>query len=404
MKIGYYSALAAIILLFATNKSFSEETLWQKLGTLPEGAVQTVCVSPISGDVIANVFEKGLYKIKSDGTTIDLNASIGGKSVVDCAFAPNGDLYAGFNGAGIFKSTDEGASWTDISAGLTNLRVSSIFVSKRGEIFVGTWFFGSIWHSSNSGAEWIDLGPGNIDVTTVFMNDAGDLFAGAEYTGLYKKASGADTWVVSGFVMNDVYSIIEKSPGELYACSKNGLFFSSNSGADWAQRGSGMPSNYIRALVKISDDCLISAGESGVFKSVDRGANWMPFSEGIPGTGASAYKLAFTADKRLFVGCLSGLYFITDPEYVSVGENLVTYEAAYPNPAYDYCVVSCRPGLRSIEIIDAKGLTLQSLEIKDYYYADGRITLDLKNLASGIYIIKSNYSGSVSIDRISVAK
>jgi hypothetical protein len=47
-------------------------------------------------------------------------------------------VFAGGFGGGVVASMDDGATWTQLNMGLTDLRVESLAVSPSGFVFVGT--------------------------------------------------------------------------------------------------------------------------------------------------------------------------------------------------------------------------------------------------------------------------
>ena len=59
-------------------------------------------------------------------------------SVVSLCTNPNGDLYAGTPGDGVFRSTNNGASWSAVNSGLTNLFVYALAVDSSRYVYAGT--------------------------------------------------------------------------------------------------------------------------------------------------------------------------------------------------------------------------------------------------------------------------
>src|SRR5438552_13578656 len=49
--------------------------------------------------------------------------------IVDVVAVSGTDLYAGTNGGGVFRSVDDGATWTATNTGLTDMGVSALAVS-----------------------------------------------------------------------------------------------------------------------------------------------------------------------------------------------------------------------------------------------------------------------------------
>ena len=46
----------------------------------------------------------------------------------------NGDIFAGTDGGGVFRSRDNGATWSQINTGLTNTDVRALAINSSGDI------------------------------------------------------------------------------------------------------------------------------------------------------------------------------------------------------------------------------------------------------------------------------
>lgn len=79
-------------------------------------------------------------------------------------------------------------------------------------------------------------------------------------------------------------------------------------------------------------------------------------------------------------------------------EELETTFRIYPNPASDkVTVVFNNQSEKSIEIIDFKGVTIQTISAKS-----NQIELDLSKYAKGIYFIKTTVNNSISVEKLVV--
>jgi hypothetical protein len=87
---------------------------------------------------------------------------------------------------GVFRSTDNGTSWTAVDSGLTNNVVTS-FAVYGSELFAGT-FSGGIFLSTNNGTSWsnVDSGFTNTPVQS-FAISGSYLFAGTVGSGVWKR-------------------------------------------------------------------------------------------------------------------------------------------------------------------------------------------------------------------------
>src|ERR671935_229329 len=71
----------------------------------------------------------------------------------------NGDVFVGTQGGGVFRSTDNGDSWTLVDTGLTNTYVAALTVSPSGDVYAGTWG-GGVFRSTDDGDHWAEANTG----------------------------------------------------------------------------------------------------------------------------------------------------------------------------------------------------------------------------------------------------
>ncbi len=87
-------------------------------------------------------------------------------------------MFAGTLNSGIFRSTNQGQSWTQVNTGLTTLDVRALAVI-GGHFFAGTRGGGGVFRSTDSGQSWIPVNTGvtNLDVRALAVSGA-TLFCG----------------------------------------------------------------------------------------------------------------------------------------------------------------------------------------------------------------------------------
>lgn len=107
-----------------------------------------------------------------------------------------GVLLTGTAGAGVFKSADGGASWTQSNTGLTDLNVTALAAAVDGSaVYAGTLTDG-VFKSTDGGATWKPAA-GGLDphIHSLLANPADPLvlFAGTD-KGVYKTSDGGQSW------------------------------------------------------------------------------------------------------------------------------------------------------------------------------------------------------------------
>lgn len=118
--------------------------------TLPADVKQQY--SPILGGCLH--FTGGEWRSVSLGLpTIDLRCLAGSGSC----------LFVGTLGSGIFRSLNRGASWQQVTIGLSNLAIETLYCSEQGHVFAGTPG-GGVFRSRDEGATWAAIGTGSVRV------------------------------------------------------------------------------------------------------------------------------------------------------------------------------------------------------------------------------------------------
>jgi ligand-binding sensor domain-containing protein len=202
-----------------------------------------------------------------------------------------GTVLAGTSRGGMFRSTDQGQTWSPANAGLGSSKVSTIAVHRSG-----TWFAAlrgaPVCRSTNQGTTWINANAG-LGSTLVEAFACGDavIFAAGNY-GVYASADTGRSWTdISNALSGVRVRCLALEPGGgLLAGTPRGMFYSTDQGITWEQRNSGLASDTSALQVAIAQGSEILIGTSqsqGVYRSIDHGLSWTKKSTGIS-TGYNA--------------------------------------------------------------------------------------------------------------------
>lgn len=176
-------------------------------------------------------------------------------------------FYIGTETAGVFKTTDAGATWQPARAGLPPAaKVISLAVDPQNSntLYAGTDAVGIIWKSLDAGATWTNITHNMQYGTSVYADEAYNI-------------------VVDPHNSNIVYVGLGGYKGQIYK--------STDGGATWWVMDTGIPrdsGNYTKEVLALAIDpaqsLVLYAGgrEFGVYKTTDGGANWTALNDGIP--------------------------------------------------------------------------------------------------------------------------
>ena len=190
-------------------------------------------------------------------------------------FFDNGSLlYAGTSSKGVFRSSDNGATWTVANVGLQNATILSFFKDQT-YLYAGTdkgvyrSSNGSTWAAANNGIE--------TQVVKSMVIGGGFLFAGTT-NGVYRSANKGNTWAdASGGALH-----FTSIPAMCYVKNTlivegdNYLFTSTDAGDTWFV-DQGSTSFYVIKHFLVLGDTLLASARNGVFHSYNGGVSWSNF-------------------------------------------------------------------------------------------------------------------------------
>lgn len=193
----------------------------------------------------------------------------------------------------VFKSSDGGQSWQDISEGLPeNLEEGGFFANESG-LYLGAGT--ETYHNKpNSTAPfWTkEIFPGKH--SSIAAGKTG-LFA-YNYQGgeIFKKTNETNVWkpVYTNFQEKEVRTVFETTGGAVFIGCNNGLFRSTNSGKTWKQVQTG---GWAMKLAELNG-VLMATSQRGIIRSTDAGENWeLVISEGGVGIDVARIEGGFAA-------------------------------------------------------------------------------------------------------------
>jgi photosystem II stability/assembly factor-like uncharacterized protein len=223
---------------------------WKLLGSASpaQNAAAALAVDATSSALYSASYA-GIYRSRDHGVTFAL-LGLAGLDPTLLALAPSNPavIYAGGD-QGLFRSTDRGAHWQEIDAGLPNQAVTAVAVhpAHPATLYaavpaVDGGSAGGLFESVDGGAHWTALGAGLPagEVISLAIDPAAPsrVYAGLTKDGVFSSAdAGAHwSWANAGIRTLRISNLAVGSelPGTVYARSgENGLYRSSDAGLTW---------------------------------------------------------------------------------------------------------------------------------------------------------------------------
>lgn len=143
-----------------------------------------------SGALIVGTVQAGVYRQELATNRLRaLDARVSSTTVTDILVTPQGTIYLGTNGSGVRRSTDNGATFEDASAGLGSLVIHALAATRRGDLLAGT--DSSLYLSRSDGEHWGFEGAGLPSLVTAIAIDPDDLVAVGTSGGVYLSRESA---------------------------------------------------------------------------------------------------------------------------------------------------------------------------------------------------------------------
>lgn len=273
------------------------------------------------------------------------------------------NIVYSMNDGGIFKSTDKGDTWTDLSDGL---RIAQIYRISTGQAaddrVLGGWqdngtnywngtdyeqviggdgmeaiidhtdpdvlfheyYNGYVERSDNEGVSWTDKSPSTSGawVTPYVMDPVNHsiLYYGDSNGDVYKTTSAGNTWTnknsnISGGEIFSV-AVAPADPAFVYAATLTQLKHSEDAGDTWLPAGTflsdGTGINYI--AVSDADPLHVYVAVSGyaagekVFYSENGGVDWTNISGTLPNVPVNCIVYENGSDGRVYIGTDIGIF------------------------------------------------------------------------------------------------
>ncbi|MBL0048898.1 MAG: T9SS type A sorting domain-containing protein [Bacteroidetes bacterium] len=331
--------------VFGSNNSGAS---WNSLNTgLNKHNDPTIVYSIVN--IAANIFigtSEGVYLSSNQGNSWiamngAANSSLPNASQVYTLAVVGSDLFAGLSINGIYRSSNNGFSWTAANNGIpTNYAVKSI-VANGSYLFAGS-YGGGILRSNNNGSQWLPVpytGVANSDIicmavvgnflfaslessigllksgnngasfvisssglgtntprVNTFLVNGTDIYIGTLDNNVYKSTNNGNSWIgfstimpISGYY-NGILALAISGSNILAGTNGKGVYLSSNNGINWIASNINLFNTEVQALVKVGSVLLAGTKKMGIFKSSDDGNNWFRSSSGIINEDIKALK------------------------------------------------------------------------------------------------------------------
>ncbi|MDF2188400.1 T9SS type A sorting domain-containing protein [Paraflavitalea sp. CAU 1676] len=265
-------------------------------------------------------------------------------------------IFSGSDG-GVYKSTNSGGDWTDLSAGLGIRQFYRIACAKtdadvitggaqdngssyrrtdsswkdwlgadgmdniisptNANISIGTSQNGSIYKTTNAGQTYSNLTkPSNGNwVTPLVMHPTNHNTVYGGWTGIYRSANGGSSWTnISGGVITGMLTTLAVAPSDtqyVYGSIGATLYRTHNNGATWVTVTAPATINaiYVSPVNPRKIYLACNSTTNRVYVSSDTGRTFQNISAGLPALSARSVVVDDNVLEGIYVGMNVGVYY-----------------------------------------------------------------------------------------------
>jgi photosystem II stability/assembly factor-like uncharacterized protein len=226
------------------------------------------------------------------------------------------------DGGGVYKSTDDGLTWVQKSAGLANMTINRLVTGSVSEdtLYVATRR--GVFKSTNGANSWTPIASA---LSGEFIRDIAIdptnpnvLYIATDSLGVFKSFNGGITINPKNAGLTSLrvrtIAISPSDPSKIFAATNLGVVKSINGADSWSPAGSQLADKRVSNLViDPTDPTVVLAGTygQGIFRSVDGGTSWSNYSEGLGDGFANALVFDPLDEGTVYVGTNQGVYVRT---------------------------------------------------------------------------------------------
>jgi photosystem II stability/assembly factor-like uncharacterized protein len=263
----------------------SEDTVWHHLGAKNIREFGVAVHAPSNGQIICLASGNGVHRSTDGGKTWKITTGWQITEVL-CVVMDRRDPNIMFCGTpyGVFRTLDEGATWTECNNGIGEKFTSSVIIDYANPTVIYCGTEDGVYRSESRGDTWnrSSLSVGGVRVVVQNPKDTNVLVAGTDDYGIYITRNGGRYWEKSeaGLDHQTFYTVVfdPSNPQVLYAGGYvTGVYKSTDGGTSWTRKNNGLTVLNIHSIaVDPTNSNRVFAGSmwGGVYRSDDSGDTW----------------------------------------------------------------------------------------------------------------------------------
>lgn len=194
----------------------------------------------------------------------------------------------------LYKSYDNGNSWTKCQVQNSNIQYVSALLNLNGVIYAAGSINNNntraVFKSTDDGHSWFVADNDFPFWVTGFSSQGNDIYATTVSTknaieqndDIIKSSDGGKNWIsIKTLPFQSVYNVTATASA-VYASTNGGVYKSSDAGNNWKSISAGINGNIIISMLSLNNGMVFAAtANNSIYKSIDNGSSWTAANNGI---------------------------------------------------------------------------------------------------------------------------
>ena len=397
---------------------------WSEIGT----GLNAADINALSSveDVLVAAANDGVHRTTDQGAT--WTRSLIGRTVEIAQ--SEGVLYARQNlsgNDGLYRSMDAGTTWRRADDGIDQPAAISTIAATPNALFAGLyvyrridgssrpeWVAGGVYRSTDQGTSWVPVNEGlphhdTIAVPVLEIAAIDRTVIARTIAGLFRSTDNGAHWEpLSPPDSMTTVSTVAAHDGDFFVAAFGRLSRSSDNGESW--RDVEEADEIVGTIEKIYSVGSTLLGRTSYPSPNARiyslqGNRLQAFNDSLP-SGTSAYTFTLSGDHMMMGTLGSGVW--SREIAVSGVEDVprpaaMLYARAFPSPTTSTSTILfelVQAGDVSIEVVTVQGEQVYEKDLGRYLAGTNTTSIDLSDLAPGVYFYRLSTSGSQTVGRL----
>ncbi len=314
----------------------------------------------------------------------------------------NSLVYAATHG-GLFFSGN-GLNWNNYG-GFVGQQVNDLYIEPGGALVKAA--DDGVFKSTDDGFTWTKLNEDQYlnAVTCVVEDDQGNIFAGTN-RGMYVLVSNGTKWteISSDTISKMIFNRLLYFGGNIFAATSRGVLIYDELYKDWSQSNTGMKMQWVYDITRDAKGDFYASTPSGIYHSNDNCKSWSAVDMGDAPPPVSC--VAFDPNGNLYFGTTTSGIFTSKASLTGIDrpERVDFSLKAFPNPFVSHLRISYTlpesygKSEVTVSLLNELGQKIRVLENGSRLPGTYQLSLQGAGLAPGVYFLRLKV-GNISSER-----